>query len=85
MKRITLTSLLFLTSLPHHHKLITSYRIISQPYHTQTLAQDSEVMNALLVWCFAWSVGANIVDESRERFREYGRKAFASLVTARYG
>jgi hypothetical protein len=27
--------------------------------------RDSQKMNALLVWCFVWSIGANITDATR--------------------
>ena len=58
--------------------------LIPFPIPYQTLAQDTEAMNALLVWCFAWSFGANIVDSCREKFSDYCRRAFSQLVASRY-
>lgn len=43
-----------------------------------------ETMNAILVWCFVWSVGANISDSSRGKFNEYCKKEFVSLISARF-
>ena len=41
-------------------------------------------MNALLVWCFVWSIGANLVDASRDKFCEFCRTQFVPLVSARF-
>ena len=49
-----------------------------------TLAQDSEAMNALLVWCFVWSIGANLIDASRDKFCEFCRTQFVPLVSTRF-
>jgi dynein heavy chain len=48
------------------------------------LSQDKDLMNALLVWCVVWSLGANIVDSSRARFAEWCKTKFAPLVSPRY-
>jgi dynein heavy chain len=50
----------------------------------KVLAQDTETVNALLVWCFAWSVGANINDKSRDKFASYCAKAFSQLISPRF-
>ena len=50
----------------------------------QALAEDTEVINALLVWSFAWSLGASIADSSREKFSEYCRRTFSHLVAPRF-
>ena len=41
-------------------------------------------MNALLVWCFVWSIGANLVDASRDKFCEFCRTQFVPLVSTRF-
>ena len=48
------------------------------------LAQDAEIMTAVLLWCFVWSVGANLVDESRSKFSNWLRSRFAAVAPARY-
>jgi dynein heavy chain len=48
------------------------------------VAQDSELMDALLVWCFVWSIGANIVASSREVFSEWCRNRFSSMISSRF-
>ncbi len=48
------------------------------------LAEETELMNALLVWCFVWSIGANLHDDSRDKFNDWMHTRFASLVSAKY-
>lgn len=48
------------------------------------LAQDTDLMNALVVWCFVWSVGANLVDASRGKFSDWCNKRFGSLLASKY-
>jgi dynein heavy chain len=62
--------------------LITA-KLLAEP-DPMTISQDVDLMNALLVWCFAWSVGSNIVDSSRKQFRDWCEKRFASLLTPKF-
>lgn len=48
------------------------------------IAQDVEVMNGLLVWCFVWSIGSNIVDSSRKKFSSWCAARFSSLLSSRF-
>ena len=48
------------------------------------LAEEAELMDALLTWCFAWSIGANIHDSSREKFDEFCKTRFKPLVSSKY-
>ena len=48
------------------------------------LKEEAELMDALLTWCFAWSIGANIHDSSREKFDDFCKTRFKPLVAAKY-
>eukprot|EP01041_Mallomonas_annulata_P002945 gene2945-5789_t len=48
------------------------------------VASDSDVINAVIVWSFVWSVGANINDRSRKTFCEWIKTKFSSVIHARY-
>ena len=48
------------------------------------LAEEVDLMNALLVWSFAWSLGANIHDNSRNKFDEFMKERFAPIVSSKY-
>jgi dynein heavy chain len=48
------------------------------------LAQDNDLMNALVVWCFVWSIGANLVDDSRKMFSDMIKSKFASVITEKF-
>ncbi|RYG69461.1 hypothetical protein EON64_02655, partial [archaeon] len=50
----------------------------------KALASDTELTVALIVWCFAWSVGANLVDASRPVFQDWLLQRFASHVSSRF-
>ena len=46
------------------------------------LAEEVDLMNALLVWSFAWSLGANIHDNSRNKFDEFMKENLPPLLAA---
>ncbi len=48
------------------------------------LAEDQDLMNALIVWSIAWSVGANIIDTDREKFADFCKKRFKSLLIPKF-
>jgi dynein heavy chain len=48
------------------------------------IAQDLDLIHALIVWCVAWSVGANIVDASRSKFNEFIRQRFQNVVSSKF-
>ena len=50
----------------------------------KALAQDFDFMNALIVWCIVWSIGANIIDTSRSKFHEFLRMRFSNLIHSKY-
>eukprot|EP00981_Chlorochromonas_danica_P000077 scaffold30_cov166-Ochromonas_danica.AAC.10 len=50
----------------------------------KTVLADTELANALMVWAFAWSVGGNLVDDSRPLFQDWLQQRFASVLTARF-
>ena len=45
------------------------------------VSRNLDALNALLVWCFTWSIGANIVDESRPAFEAEVLKRFSGAVS----
>lgn len=48
------------------------------------LAQDLELMTALMVWCFVWSIGANLDDASRPKFIEWLKTRFSTSLPSKY-
>jgi len=48
------------------------------------LAEDNDLINALVVWCLIWSVGANLVDASRPQFAQYCKDKFGTVLNAKY-
>jgi dynein heavy chain len=48
------------------------------------IAHDVDLMNALIIWCFAWSIGGNLVDESRPQFNEWCRIHFSSIISSKF-
>ena len=50
----------------------------------ELIVQDSELINALVLWCFIWSLGANIYDTSRLKFHEWCRGRFSTTISSKY-
>jgi len=48
------------------------------------LAEDQDLMNAMIVWCFTWSLGGNIHDSSRKKFAAFIKARFAALLNSKY-
>jgi dynein heavy chain len=48
------------------------------------IAQDDDLVQAMVVWCFVWSIGGNIHDASRPRFGEWMRLRFGSVLSGKY-
>ena len=48
------------------------------------LAEDADLMNALIVWSIAWSLGANLHDVSRDKFTQFCKTRFHSLLNIKY-
>lgn len=52
--------------------------------HPADLVKDLDFLNVVLVWCYVYSVGANIIEESRPLFKEWCRKRFSTTIVSRY-
>lgn len=50
----------------------------------ETLVQDIDLMNALVLWCLIWSVGGNIDEDSRRVFQEWCRNRFSTTISSKY-
>eukprot|EP00606_Chrysophyceae_sp_TOSAG23-5_P000891 GSChrysophyteH2.ASY1.ANO1.1126.1 assembled CDS len=46
----------------------------------KVIAEDNDLMTALVVWSITWSVGANIVDADRPKFDNFCRNRFQSVL-----
>ena len=62
--------------------LITS--CLNREDHPMSITEDRDLMMALIVWSVAWSIGANIVDSSRQTFNDFCKARFADVLTRRY-
>ena len=50
----------------------------------KTVCKDKDFVIALIIWSIVWSIGANIVDESRPGFQEWLSSRFSSHVSKSY-
>ena len=48
------------------------------------VAQDNDLLNCLLIWCFVWTIGGNIIDASRLKFSEWILARFNGIIASKY-
>jgi dynein heavy chain len=48
------------------------------------IAHETDLMTALIVWCFIWTIGGNLIDSSRAKFHEFIKNRFQHVLATKF-